>query len=68
MRQKSTEKQRNLVHLCEKKLDIIFEGNINDAYECNLYLSEYLDEVHLLSQEYHEDYIECLSTYTINTL
>lgn len=41
---RSTNKQKKAIQFVEKTLDITFDGNLNDFYECSDFLSDYLEE------------------------
>lgn len=52
----TTDKQKAAVRFCEQWLHITFEGNINDFYQVNYFLSIYLDEAKNLYDEVKYEY------------
>ena len=52
----STEKQKRTVSYIEQKLDIKFDGNIEDFYEVSDFIGDYLDEAKSLYRDACESY------------
>ena len=52
----STKRQREAVKYTEAWLQIKFNGNINNFYECSAFLEEYLDEAKMREDELTEEY------------
>lgn len=54
---KSTNRQQKAVRYCEHWLVIEFEGNIDDFYDCSLFLRNYLDDAKQTERELYCEYM-----------
>lgn len=52
----STKKQQAAIKYCEAWLQIKFNGNINNFYECSAFLEIYLDEAKMREDTLTEEY------------
>ena len=52
----TTDRQKATIHFCEQRLNITFNGNINNRFEVSIFLGEYLQEAKNLYDEIRCDY------------
>ena len=52
----TTDRQKAAVNFCEEWLNVTFEGDINDFQQVSNFLSIYLDEAKIVSEDAIESY------------